>query len=117
MPRSKNRVASRERRKNIFDAVKGYYGRRKSNLRLAIESVAHAGEYAYTHRRDKKGDFRSLWITRLNAAAREQGISYSQFIHLLAKANIKINRKVLADLAVSDPTAFAEIVKKVKAVA
>ena len=115
MPRAKTRVPSRERRKNILKAAKGYYGRRKSNLRLAIEAVAHAGQYAYAHRRDKKGDFRTLWITRLNAAVREHGISYSQFIHLLNKASIKMNRKVLADLAVSDPAAFAVIVNKVKA--
>ncbi|MCK9181843.1 MAG: 50S ribosomal protein L20 [Fibrobacteraceae bacterium] len=115
MPRSKSRVPSRARRKNILKAAKGFYGRRKSNLRLAIDAVAHAGVYAYEHRRDKKGSFRSLWITRLNAAVREYDLSYSQFIHLLAKANININRKVLSDLAVSDPEAFAAVVKQVKA--
>lgn len=117
MPRSKSRVPSRERRKNILKAAKGYYGRRKSNIRLAIDAVAHAGQYAYAHRRDKKGDFRTLWITRLNAAVREHGVSYSQFIHLLGKANIKMNRKVLADLAVADPEAFAAVVKQVKVAA
>ena len=88
---------------------------RKSNLRLAIDAVAHAGQYAYAHRRDKKGDFRSLWITRLNAAVREHGISYSQFIYKLSKANIQMNRKVLADMAVADPEAFAKVVEVVKA--
>ncbi len=117
MPRAKSRVPSRERRKKILKAAKGYYGRRKSNLRLAIDAVSHAGKYAYAHRRDKKGDFRSLWITRLNAATREHGISYSKFIHLLAKANIQMNRKVLSDMAIADPAAFAEVVKQVKAIA
>ena len=107
MPRAKSRVPSRERRKNILKAAKGYYGRRKSNIRLAIDAVAHAGQYAYAHRRDKKGDFRTLWITRLNAAVSEFGISYSQFFHLWNKADIKMSRKVLADMAVSDPAAFA----------
>ena len=114
MPRAKTRVPSRERRKKILKAAKGYYGRRKSNIRLAIDAVSHAGQYAYEHRRDKKGDFRSLWITRLNAAVREHGISYSVFIHLLSKANISMNRKVLADLAVADPSAFAQVVEACK---
>ena len=115
MPRAKTRVPSRERRKKILKAAKGFYGRRKSNLRLAIDAVAHAGQYAYAHRRDKKGDFRSLWITRLNAAVREHGISYSQFIYKLSKAGIQMNRKVLADMAVADPEAFAKVVEVVKA--
>jgi len=117
MPRAKNRVASRERRKKILKAAKGYYGRRKSNLRLAIDAVSHAGQYAYEHRRDKKGDFRTLWITRLNGAVREHGLSYSVFIHLLDKANINLNRKVLADLAVTDAAAFTAVITKVKAAA
>ncbi|HSQ41832.1 MAG TPA: 50S ribosomal protein L20 [Fibrobacteraceae bacterium] len=117
MPRAKNRVASHERRKKIFKAAKGYYGRRKSNLRLAIDAVSHAGQYAYEHRRDKKGDFRSLWITRLNGAVREHELSYSAFIHLLDKAQIKLNRKILADLAVTDAPAFAAVVTKAKAAA
>ncbi len=115
MPRAKTRVPSRERRKKILKAAKGFYGRRKSNLRLAIEAVAHAGQYAYAHRRDKKGDFRSLWITRLNAAVREFGISYSQFIYKLSKANIKRNRKVRAYMAVAYPAAFANVVDILKA--
>lgn len=115
MPRAKTRVPSRERRKKILKAAKGFYGRRKSNIRLAIAAVAHAGQYAFAHRRDRKGAFRSLWITRLNAAVREHGISYSQFIYKLAKANINLNRKVLADMAVADPEAFAKVVEIVKA--
>ena len=115
MPRAKSRVPSRERRKKILKAAQGFYGRRKSNLRIAIDAVHHAGQYAYAHRRDKKGEFRSLWITRLNAAVREFGISYSQFIHQLSKANVQMNRKVLADLAVADPEAFAKVVEVVKA--
>lgn len=117
MPRAKNRVASRARRKKILQAAKGYYGRRKSNLRLAIDAVSHAGQYAYEHRRDKKGDFRSLWITRLNGAVREHGLSYSQFINLLSKAKISLNRKVLSDLAINDATAFAAVVAQAKAAA
>ena len=117
MPRAKNRVASRERRKKVLKAAKGMYGRRKSNIRLAIDAVAHAGVYAYEHRRDKKGDFRSLWITRLNGAVRQHGLSYSSFIHLLEKASISLNRKVLADLAVTDETAFAAVIAQAKAAA
>ncbi len=116
MSRAKTRVPSRERRKKIIKAAKGYYGRRKSNLRLAIEATTHAGQYAYAHRRDKKGDFRSLWITRLNAAVREHGMKYSEFIHLLSVANVNLNRKVLADLAITDPAAFAKVVEVVKGV-
>ena len=114
MSRAKTRVPSRERRKKIMKSVKGYYGRRKSNLRLAIEATTHAGQYAYEHRRDKKGDFRSLWIQRLNAAVREHGMNYSEFIHLLSVAKIDLNRKVLADLAITDPAAFAKVVEVAK---
>ncbi|NLB63667.1 MAG: 50S ribosomal protein L20 [Fibrobacter sp.] len=117
MARVKNSVASRARRKKVLKQAKGYYGRRKSNLKLAYEAVAHAGQYAYEHRRDKKGDFRRLWITRLNGAVREHGLNYSTFIHLLNKSEINLNRKVLADLAVSDPVAFSAVVEKVKAAA
>lgn len=116
MSRAKSRVPSHERRKKILKAAKGYYGRRKSNLRLAIDATTHAGQYAYEHRRDKKGDFRKLWIVRLNAAVREHELKYSEFIHLLSLANININRKVLADLAITDPAAFAKIVEAAKKV-
>ena len=117
MARVKRGVTAHAKHKKVLEQAKGFYGRRKSNLRLAIDAVSHAGQYAYEHRRDKKGDFRSLWITRLNAAVREHGISYSVFIHLLSKANISMNRKVLADLAVADPAAFAQVVAACKAAA
>ena len=114
MPRAKTRVPSRERRKKILKAAKGFYGRRKSNLRLAIDAVAHAGQYAYAHRRDKKGDFRTLWITRLNAAVREHGISYSQFIAGLAKAGVILNRKMMSEIAIQDPEGFKQLVEIAK---
>lgn len=117
MPRAKNRVASKERRKKILKAAKGYYGRRKSNYRLAKEAVQKAWQYAYAHRRLKKREFRRLWITRINAGARENGLSYSQLMHLLKQANIELNRKVLADLAMHDPAAFAKVVESAKAAA
>jgi large subunit ribosomal protein L20 len=115
MPRAKNRVASRARRKKILEQAKGFFGRRKSNLRLANEAVQHAGTYAYAHRRDKKTQFRSIWIARINAAAREQGLSYSTFMHGLKKSGITLNRKVLADLAFSDAEGFAKVAAAVKA--
>jgi len=115
MPRAKNRVASKERRKKILKAAKGYYGRRKSNYRLAKEAVQKAWQYAYAHRRLKKREFRRLWITRINAGARENGLSYSQLMHLLKNANIDLNRKVLADLAMNDPAAFTKVVESAKA--
>lgn len=114
MPRSKNRVASRARRKKILKQAKGYFGRRKSNLRLAKEAVQHAGIYAYAHRRDKKTQFRSIWITRINAGVREHGLSYSVFMHGLKKAGINLNRKVLADLAFHDQAGFEKVVVTVK---
>ena len=89
MPRSKNRVASRQRRKKILAQAKGFFGRRKSNLKLAKEAVDHAGQNAYAHRKLKKREFRTLWISRINAAARENGLSYSTFMSGLKKANIK----------------------------
>jgi large subunit ribosomal protein L20 len=110
MPRSKNRVASRARRKKVLKRARGFYGRRKSNLKLAYEAVAHAGQYAYAHRKDKKGDFRRLWITRINAGARILGVSYSVLINKLNKANITLNRKILADLAMNDAEAFKRVV-------
>lgn len=114
MPRATHRVPARARRKKILKAAKGYYGRRKSNFKLAREAVDHARQYAYAHRKDRKGDFRSLWIVRLNAAVREFGMSYSKFIAALKAAGIEMNRKVLADLAVSDTNAFAKVVEAAK---
>ncbi len=115
MPRSTPRVAARARHKKVLKAAKGYFGRRKSNFRLAKEAVDHAGQYSYAHRKDKKGAFRSLWTVRINAAARELGLSYSRFISGLKKANVSLDRKILADLALSDGNAFAKLVGLAKA--
>ena len=114
MPRSTYRVPARARRKKILDLAKGYYGRRKSNFKLAKEAVDHAGQYSYAHRKDKKGDFRSLWTIRINAAARELGTTYSKLIANLKKADIELDRKILADLAFSDAAAFAKVVEAAK---
>lgn len=114
MPRSTYRVPARARRKKILDLAKGYYGRRKSNFKLAKEAVDHAGQYSYAHRKDKKGDFRSLWTIRINAASRELGTTYSKLIAGLKKAGIELDRKILADLAFSDATAFAKVVEAAK---
>ena len=114
MPRSVNTVASRQRRKKILKKAKGYFGRRKNVYTVAKNAVEKALSYAYRDRKAKKRIFRSLWITRINAAAREHGLSYSELINTLKSNNISINRKVLADLAMNDPKKFEEIVKKVK---
>ncbi len=116
MPRAKSSVPSRARRKKILKQAKGYYGRRKSNLKLAKEAVDHAGQYAYVHRKDKKAAFRSIWTVRINAAARELGVSYSKLIAALKKAGIVLDRKILADLALSDSSAFAKVVEAAGAV-
>ncbi|MFC1568660.1 50S ribosomal protein L20 [bacterium] len=114
MPRAKSSVASRKRRKKILKAAKGYWGGKSKLLKTAKESVEKARQYAYRDRRVKKREFRKLWITRINAAARMHGMSYAQFIHLLQLQNINLNRKVLADLAVSDPNAFAQLIQSIK---
>ena len=114
MPRSVNTVASRQRRKKILKKAKGYFGRRKNVFTVAKNAVEKALSYAYRDRKAKKRVFRSLWITRINAAAREHGLSYSELINKLKSKNISINRKVLADSAMNDPKKFEEIVKKVK---
>ena len=113
MPRSKYSVASRQRRKKILKAAKGYYGGKHRLLKSAKESVEKALQYSYRDRRKRKGQFRSLWITRINAAARNSGLSYSTFIDALNKKNIQINRKILADMAVNDPQAFENLVQQV----
>jgi large subunit ribosomal protein L20 len=115
MPRSTPRVAARARHKKVLKAAKGYFGRRKSNFRLAKEAVDHARQYAYAHRKDKKAAFRALWTVRINAAARELGMSYSRFISGLKKSKIEIDRKILADLALADANAFAKLVELAKA--
>jgi len=114
MPRSVNTVASKARRKKILKAAKGYWGRRKNVYTVAKGAVEKGMQYAYRDRRVKKREFRKLWILRINAGAREHGMSYSQFMGGLKKLNIDLNRKVLADLAMNHPEAFKVIVDKVK---
>ena len=114
MPRSVNHVASRAKRKRILKLTRGYYGARKNVWTVAKNTWEKGLTYAYRDRRNKRRNFRSLWIQRINAAARLEGLSYSQFMGKLAKAGIEINRKVLADLAVNNPEAFKAIVEKVK---
>ncbi len=114
MPRSVNHVASRARRKKILKLTRGYYGARKNVWTVAKNTWEKGLTYAYIDRRKKKRNFRALWIQRINAAARLEGMSYSQLIGALHKADIQINRKVLADLAVNNPQAFNAIVAKVK---
>lgn len=115
MPRVKRGVTARARHKKVLDQAKGYRGRRKNVYRIAKEAVMKAGQYAYRDRRQRKRQFRTLWIARINAAAREQGLTYSTFMNGLRKASIDIDRKVLADLAVFDKAAFAQIVGQAKA--
>lgn len=115
MPRVKRGVTTRARRKKILALAKGFRGRRNNTFRAAKQAVMKAGQYAYRDRRTRKRQFRRLWITRINAAARECGITYSQFIAGLTKAGIELDRKVLADLAVHDMPAFARIVEQAKA--
>ncbi len=114
MPRAKNRVASRARRKRILDANKGYYGKRKNSIRIAIDAFYHAGVYSYRDRRQKKRNFRQLWIVRINAAARLNGMSYSALMNGIKEKGIELNRKALAHIAVNEPEVFAKIVEAVK---
>jgi large subunit ribosomal protein L20 len=106
MPRATNAVARKRRKKKVLNEAKGYFGRKHSSYRLANEQVMRSGAYAYRDRRNKKRDFRRLWIVRINAAARREGMSYSQFMHGLSEAGVEVNRKMLADVAVHDPEAF-----------
>lgn len=114
MPRSVNSVASRQRRKKILKQAKGYFGRRKNVWTVAKNAVEKGLTYAYRDRKNKKRTFRALWITRINAGARLHGLSYSELMGKLKSNNIDINRKVLADLAMNSPEAFADIVNKIK---
>ena len=114
MPRSVNSVASRARRKKVMKQAKGYFGRRKNVWTVAKNAVEKAMTYAYRDRRQNKRNFRTLWITRINAGARMHGMSYSQFMGKVKANDIELNRKVLADLAMNNPEAFAAIVNKVK---
>ena len=115
MPRVKRGVTARARHKKVLDGAKGFRGRRKNVWRIANEAVMKAGQYAYRDRRVRKREFRALWIARINAAARECGLSYSAFMNGLKKASIDLDRKVLADLAVFDKPAFAKIASQAKA--
>lgn len=114
MPRSVNAVASRARRKKVLKQAKGFFGRRKNVWTVAKNAVEKAMQYAYRGRKEKKRNFRSLWIARINAGCRVNGVSYSQFMGNLKKNNIELNRKVLADLAMNHPEAFKAVVDKVK---
>ena len=114
MPRSANSVASRKRRKKILKKAKGYFGRRKNVYTVAKNAVEKGLSYAYRDRKTKKRVFRSLWITRINAAARQHGVSYSELINQLKVKGIEINRKVLADLAMNDSEKVSEIIKSIK---
>ena len=115
MPRVKRGVTARESHKKILKKAKGYYGARSRVYRVAAQAVTKAGQYAYRDRRQRKRQFRAIWIQRINAEARVSGLSYSKFINGLKKASIEIDRKILADIAVFDKVAFAAIVEKAKA--
>ena len=114
MPRVNHAVATKKRKKKVLKQAKGYWGARSRLFRTAREAVDRAQAYAYRDRRQRKRDFRRLWIVRINAAARRNGMSYSQLVHGLGQAGVAINRKVLADLAVRDPAAFAAVVEQAR---
>ena len=114
MPRSVNAVASRARRKRILKAAKGYYGKRKNVYTVAKNIVEKGQTYSYVGRKLKKREYRALWIARINAAVRAEGMTYSQFIHKLTEKNIDLNRKVLADLAMNEPESFKSLIVSVK---
>ena len=111
MARVKRSVHSRKHRRATLERAKGYYGNKSRSYRAANEQVMHSLQYAYRDRRARKGEFRKLWITRINAACRQNGVSYSRFINGLKQAGIEVDRKILADLAVTDPGAFTALVK------
>ena len=115
MARVKRGVQARAKHKKVLDKAKGYRGFRKNVYRVAVQAVTKAGQYAYRDRRQRKRQFRALWIARINAAARECGLSYSRFINGLKNASIEIDRKVLADMAIFDKKTFAELAEKAKA--
>ncbi|HHG89711.1 MAG TPA: 50S ribosomal protein L20 [Devosia sp.] len=115
MSRVKRGVTAHARHKKVIDQAKGYYGRRKNTFRVAKQAVEKAGQYAYRDRKRRKRNFRALWIQRINAAAREHGLTYGRFIDGLSKAEVAVDRKVLADLAVREPEAFAALVAQAKA--
>tara|TARA_B100001996_G_scaffold211131_2_gene162036 strand:+ start:23 stop:379 length:357 start_codon:yes stop_codon:yes gene_type:complete len=114
MPRTRRGVTSSAKHKKVFKAVKGQWGRRKNTIRIARQAMEKAMQYAYRDRKAKKRDFRSLWIQRINAGVRTEGLTYSRFINGLTKSKIKLDRKVLAELAYNNPEVFKSIVKKVQ---
>ncbi len=115
MPRVKRSIHARKKRRKVLEQAKGYWGLKSKSYRYAKEQVEHSLVYAYRDRKAKKRTFRQLWIVRINAAARQHGLSYNQFVAGLKKAEIELDRKVLADLAVSDPAAFGKIAERAKA--
>ncbi|HYH69917.1 MAG TPA: 50S ribosomal protein L20 [Methyloceanibacter sp.] len=115
MARVKRGVTSHAKHKKVLKAAKGFYGRRKNTIRIAKQAVEKSMQYAYRDRKNRKRTFRALWIQRLNAAVREHGLTYSRFIDGLGKAGIEIDRKVLSDIAIREPEAFAAIVEQAKA--
>ena len=115
MARVKRGVTAHAKHKKVLKAAEGYFGRRKNTIRVAKQAVEKAGQYAYRDRRTKKRNFRALWITRINAATRELGLTYGNFIHGLALAGIEIDRKMLADIAMKEPDSFKALVDKAKA--
>ena len=115
MPRVKRSVHARKKRRKVLGQAKGYFGIKKSSYKYAKEQVDHSLVYAYRDRRNRKRSFRQLWIIRINAAARQEGLSYNQFVAGCKKANIELDRKVLADLAVREPAAFKAIAEQAKA--
>lgn len=117
MARVKRAVHSKKRRRTTLERAKGYYGNKSRSVRAANEQVMHSGNYAYRDRRARKGEFRKLWIQRINAACRQNGTTYSRFINGLKHAEIEVDRKVLADLAVTDPAAFTALVKAAESAA
>jgi large subunit ribosomal protein L20 len=111
MPKTKNTVATRQRRKKVLKMARGYRGPKSKCYRPANEQVMHSLQYAYRDRRARKGDFRKLWISRINAAAREHGMSYSKFISGLKRAGVEVDRKILSDIAINDPETFGQLVE------
>lgn len=115
MPRVKRGVTAKKKRRTVLERAKGYYGAKSRSYKAAKEQVQHSLQYAYRDRRNKKREIRALWITRINAAAHLNGMSYSRFMNGLKKAEIELDRKILADMAVNDPAGFAALVEKAKA--
>lgn len=114
MARVKRSVHAKKKRREVLRKAKGYFGSRSRRYRMAKEQLLHSGQYAYRDRRDRKGQFRRLWIARIGAGARQNGLSYSQLIHGLQRSGVELDRKALADLAVHDPAAFAQLVQTAK---